>query len=210
MHQLDGITGEMSDDIATRVPLINLRRLTIADIPNLPQIRPTYRTTTILSVERTGEGISTGWQLQEKRLTQPFDKGELYNFDVAAQENIRERLLRPDDTYQRIAEFNGRLIGLLELDLQYWNNTVTLSTLMIDIDFREQGLGRRLWHRSLDFARQAEVRAIMVETQNTNVAACKFYARMGCRLVGINEAFYTNDPQDSEIALFWAYFMPGY
>src|SRR5258706_11734323 len=177
------LSEEMLDDTSTQHPLIIVRPLVSTDIPNLPQIRPTYRTSTILAVERIGEGISTGWQLREHHLLQPFDKGSLYDFNSTAQETVRERLSRPDDTYQRIAEFNGRLIGLLELDIQYWNNTVTLSNLMIDIDFRQQGLGRRLWHRALDFARQCDVRAIMIETQNTNLAACKFYARMGCHLI---------------------------
>jgi ribosomal protein S18 acetylase RimI-like enzyme len=76
---------------------------------------------------------------------------------------------------------------------------------MIDLDYRRQGLGRRLWHRALGFARQAEVRAILIETQNTNVDACRFYAQMGCQLAGLNEIYYTNDGLHREVALFWAY-----
>jgi hypothetical protein len=30
---------------------------------------------------------------------------------------------------------------------------------------------------------------------------------MGCQLVGLNEAFYSNDWQKTEAALFWAYFL---
>ncbi len=184
---------------------ITVRPLTADDIPNLPQIRPTYRSPSILAVERTGDDIEVGWRLVERVLPEPFDKGTLYDFGPHEQDQIRERLSRPDDTYQRVAELGGRLVALLEAEIHYWNNTIWLWNLMIDLDYRRQGLGRRLWRRAVDFAREAEVRAIMLETQNTNVAACRFYARMGCHLVGLNEAYYTNDGAASEVALFWLY-----
>jgi ribosomal protein S18 acetylase RimI-like enzyme len=184
---------------------ITVRPLTADDIANLPQIRPTYRSPSILAVERSGEGVEVGWRLVERTLPEPFDKGPVYDFSAHEQEEIRERLSRPEDTYQRVAEHGGRLVALLEAEIHYWNNTVWLWNLMIDLAYRRQGLGRRLWRRAVDFAREAEVRAIMLETQNTNVAACRFYARMGCHLVGLNEAYYTNDGTASEVALFWLY-----
>lgn len=190
--------------------MINLRPLTPEDIPNLPQIRPTYKSSSILEVERSGTGLEIGWRLVERDLPQPFDKGTLYDFDEIAQAEIRARLERPDDTYQRVAESSGLLVGFLDIELQSWNDTAFLWNLMIDLDYRGQGLGRRLWHRALDFARQSDVRAIMIETQNTNVPACRFYARMGCELIGINEVYYTNDGLATEVALFWAYRLPGY
>jgi ribosomal protein S18 acetylase RimI-like enzyme len=190
--------------------MINLRPLVSDDIPNLPQIRPTYKSSSILEVEKSGSGLEIGWKLVERNLPQPFDKGTLYDFDEIAQAETRARLERPDDTYQRVAESSGQLVGLLDIELQPWNDTAFLWNLMIDLDYRGQGLGRRLWHRALDFARQSDVRAIMIETQNTNVPACKFYARMGCELVGINEAYYPHDGSVTEVALFWAYRLPGY
>jgi ribosomal protein S18 acetylase RimI-like enzyme len=187
--------------------MINLRPIEPDDIPNLPQIRPTYTSPTILGVEKSGNGLEIGWRLVERALSQPFDKGTLYDFDEVAQAEIRARLARPDDIYQRVAvdEATGQLVGLLEVEIQAWNNTALLWNLMIDLAYRGQGLGRRLWHRAVEFAHQSEVRAIMIETQNTNIHACKFYARMGCQLIGINELFYTNDGLNTEVALFWAF-----
>lgn len=188
--------------------MINLRPLTPEDIPNLSQIRPTYKSNTILTLERGGDGIEIGWQLVERTLAKPFDKGPLYDFNESAQDEIRERLSRPDDTYQRVADYEGRLVGIADAEIQQWNNTIFLWNLMIDLNYRGQGLGRRLWHRVVEFARDSEVRAITAETQNTNVPACRFYLRMGCKLTGFNEALYANDGANREIALFWMYFMP--
>ena len=186
---------------------ITLRPLEAADMPNLGQIRATYKTPVILAVERSGTGLTVGWRLVEQTLPQPFDKGTLYDFDEHEQAAILQRLARPEETYQRVAELSGRLIGLVEVELQAWNDTAFLRNLRVDLDYRSRGIGRRLWHRAVDFARRADVRALMIETQNTNIAACNFYARMGCKLVGINDALYTNNGYETEIALFWAYFL---
>jgi ribosomal protein S18 acetylase RimI-like enzyme len=185
--------------------VIELRPLTVDDLPNLPQIRPTYKTETTYVLEKTGAGCEVGWRLIERE--RPFDKGALYDFGPEQQAQIGARLARPDGAYQCVAVSDGRLVGLLDVEIQPWNNTALLWNLMIDLDYRRQGLGRRLWHRALNFARQAEARAIMIETQNTNVAACKFYAEMGCQLIGLNEVLYTNNGQESEVALFWAYLL---
>ena len=189
------------------VPTIEIRALMDADIPQLTAIRPTYKSNSILAVEQHGEGVTRGWQLIERQLPQPFDKGTLYDFDEDSQAEIRERLTRPDDSYQRVADFEGLLVGFLDAEIHYWNNTLFVWNLMVDLDYRQNGIGRRLWHRARDFAKQAGVRAIMIETQNTNVAACRFYERMGCRLVGLNEALYDNDGEMPEIALYWAYLL---
>ena len=193
------------------VPTIEIRALTEVDIPQLPTIRPTYKSTSVLAVEHSGEGITQGWQLIERPLPQPFDKGSLYDFGADNQEEIRERMQRSEDTYQRVADYEGLLVGFLDVEIHYWNNTLFVWNLMVDLDYRQNGIGRRLWHRARDFAKQAGVRAIMVETQNTNVAACRFYERMGCKLAGLNEALYDNADADTgdaaEVALYWAYLL---
>jgi streptothricin acetyltransferase len=189
------------------VPTIEIRPLTEADIPALARLRPTFKATSLLNVQRTGTGLEGGWTLTEQALPTPFDRGHLYNFTEDAQAELRERWLRPDETYQRVADYEGLLVGIVDLELHHWNNTAFLWTLMIDVEYRRNGLGRRLWHRARDFAKQAGVRAIMIETQNTNVNACRFYERMGCQLVGLNEALYADSGAVPETALFWAYLL---
>jgi ribosomal protein S18 acetylase RimI-like enzyme len=191
------------------VPSIELRPLTDADVPRLTHIRPTYKSATILEVQRFGEGLAQGWQLAERTLPQPFDKGTMYDFDAERQADIRERLSRPDETYLRVADYEGLLVGVVDVELQAWNDTAYVWNLMVDVNYRRNGIGRRLWHRARDFAKQSGVRALLIETQNTNIPACRFYERMGCRLVGLHETMYANrsaaDAEGMEFALFWSY-----
>lgn len=42
---------------------------------------------------------------------------------------------------------------------------------------------------------------LKIETQNTNVAACKFYERQGCELRNINRAAYPDLP--NEVQMLW-------
>ena len=44
---------------------------------------------------------------------------------------------------------------------------------------------------------------LMIETQNVNVAACKFYARQGCYLGAFERYAYTDYPD--EVELTWYY-----
>jgi streptothricin acetyltransferase len=49
----------------------------------------------------------------------------------------------------------------------------------------------------------------MLETQNTNVAACLFYRRCGFELGGFDRFLYhAIHPDSDEIALYWYMFFP--
>jgi ribosomal protein S18 acetylase RimI-like enzyme len=153
-----------------------------------------------------GEGLAHNWQLRERVLPAPFEKGALYDFTEEAQAEIGERLAEGEAACEWVAVAGERLVGLLDAEHHRWNNTVFLWNLMLDLDYRRQGIGRRLWAVLLDYGRAISARGIMIETQNTNVAACAFYAAAGCRLVGINEAYYITPPgAQPEVALFWFY-----
>ncbi len=182
-----------------------IRRMTEDDIPRLTEIRPSFVSDTVLTVERSGNGVEVGWRLVERRLVVPFDKGHDYDFDLTERENIRERFRRGDGLYL-VAERPDRLVGILDMLPQEWNSTVFIWNLMLDRDVRGQGLGRDLFERGANWARRAGYRALVLETQTNNVPACRFYARMGCRLEGIRDAYYTNaDIERGEVAIFWVY-----
>ena len=56
--------------------------------------------------------------------------------------------------------------------------------------FRGQGLGRALFDSAKRWAKEHGCHELRVETQDTNVDACMFYRRMGCRLHSIKENAY--------------------
>lgn len=76
-----------------------------------------------------------------------------------------------------------------------------LWDLRVSPDHRNKGLGHRLFTHALAWSRERLCRRLKVETQNINVPACRFYARQGCELGGINR--YAYDKTLNEIQLLW-------
>lgn len=76
-----------------------------------------------------------------------------------------------------------------------------LWDLRVHPDYRGQGVGKRLFRAALAWASERQCRQLMVETQNINVPACRFYASQGCELGAINRYAY-GDALD-EVQLFW-------
>ena len=66
---------------------------------------------------------------------------------------------------------------------------------------RGSGIGSRLFRAAEDWARARRCVRLDVETQNINVAACRFYARMGCELRTIDRFAYPDLPD--EVELLW-------
>ena len=64
--------------------------------------------------------------------------------------------------------------------------------------FRGQGIGRRLFGAATAWAMAQGCRELKVETQNINVAACRFYAAMGCRLRSVQEEAYDQLPGEAQ------------
>jgi GNAT superfamily N-acetyltransferase len=66
---------------------------------------------------------------------------------------------------------------------------------------RRHGVGAALFRAAEGWARRRGCRQIVVETQNVNVPACRFYARQGCRLGALHRFAYPDLPD--EVQLLW-------
>lgn len=78
---------------------------------------------------------------------------------------------------------------------------VCLWDLRVHPDCRSEGVGHQLFIRVVAWARERRCTRLKVETQNINVPACRFYARQGCELRGINR--YAYGEALDEIELLW-------
>ena len=76
-----------------------------------------------------------------------------------------------------------------------------LWDLRVHPNYRNIGVGRNLFSYAVNWARERQCRRLKVETQNVNVPACRFYARQGCELRGINR--YAYDEMLDETQLLW-------
>jgi GNAT superfamily N-acetyltransferase len=100
-----------------------------------------------------------------------------------------------------VLAFGTKAVELLE------NRTdlAVLWDLRVHPDHRHRGVGQAIFRAAVSWARARGCRQIKAETQNINVAACRFYAREGCILGAINRLAYPEFP--SEVQLIWYKFI---
>lgn len=67
--------------------------------------------------------------------------------------------------------------------------------------WRGRGVGRALFWHAVQWAKGRGYRQMKIETQNVNVPACRFYARMGCELGSIHRFGYAGIPDVSQEAM---------
>lgn len=64
---------------------------------------------------------------------------------------------------------------------------------------RSSGIGSLLFRAVKAWARDRNCRALKAETQSTNVPACRFYTRMGCKLAAIDRFAYADLPDEAQL-----------
>jgi len=109
-----------------------------------------------------------------------------------------------------LAYTDGQIAGQIILR-KSWNNYAHIEDIAVDVRFRRIGIGRALILRAKKWAQDRGLPGIMLETQDNNVGACKFYEGCGFRLSGFDTYLYKGlNRSTDEIALYWyLVFDPG-
>ena len=93
-----------------------------------------------------------------------------------------------------------KLIGAIEIYAEEWNNSLRVTELWVDENFRKRGLGRSLMNIAKDYAKKHNFRMVILETQSCNTNAIGFYLHEGFTLAGVLPFNYTNtDIQRKEV-----------
>ncbi len=181
-----------------------VRPLIPSDIPRLAEIDAEFESSHYLAVEKITEGLSVAWRLTEQPLDPPFASSD-YGLDERQRQEVAARLSAADGLYL-VVEREKRLLALLDVERERWRDTAMVWNILIDRRHRRQGLGAELMHRAVAWGRKNRLRALTLETQTNNHAACRFYQKFGFRLCGIDDHFYSNDDIGvKEVAIFWWY-----
>ncbi len=103
-----------------------------------------------------------------------------------------------------VGAYDGaRLVGLALAEPRFREKSVFVWELGVAASHRRRGIGTRLLAAVERRARSEGFRAVICETQTTNVPAIDFYRRAGFRTEGVDVSEYSNqDLRTGEIALF--------
>lgn len=98
---------------------------------------------------------------------------------------------------------NGEMVGIVIAEPRQWNNSLWVWEFHVVPSHQGKGIGRRLMDILYEAARQAGLRVLICETQNTNIPAISIYRKLGFEIDGIDLSYYTNDDLESgEVAIF--------
>jgi len=186
----------------TQTTALLLREEPISELSHYLTVPSVFEANTVFDVcEGTG-----GVELREREITQPYRK------DYDALENPMEWPARFDvSNWTLIGAFNagervGGAVGAFDsrgLDmLEGRDDLVVLWDIRVSPSVRRLGVGSALFRSLEAWARARSCRELKVETQNTNVAACRFYEHQGCHLKRVNRNAYSSLP--GEVQLIWS------
>ena len=147
-----------------------------------------------------------GWRLTEERARPPYVK----DYDEGGERPLRW-LKRWDLANWAVlaAMRNGSRLGGAVVAwntpgvdmLEGRDDLAVLWDLRVHPDHRREGVGSRLFQHAAAWARAKGCRQLKIETQNSNVRACKFYAKQGCYLGAVHPGAYPEFPD--EVQLLW-------
>lgn len=166
----------------------------------------------ILRIAPLGSGLE-GLHMVEEQVDPPFQKDyDRMGGDTGPASWVEE--IGPDRLSLYLAEEAGRPAGGIALMLDttgfFIHEGRRELALLWDIrvlpELRSRGIGRQLFQFAASMARDHGCRQLKIETQNTNVAACRFYAAMGCTLGAIHRFAYAGVPQAAQEAMLLWYF----
>lgn len=102
-----------------------------------------------------------------------------------------------------LAYADGQVVGQIEVR-KHWNAYAWIDDFFVDVHFRRHGVGGALMQKAVDWTKARNLPGIMLETQDVNVPACRFYENFGFRLYGFDTHLYKGfNPDTDEIALYW-------
>ncbi|MGH2543364.1 MAG: GNAT family N-acetyltransferase [Ardenticatenaceae bacterium] len=188
---------------------VKIEEVGVESLQRYAEIPIAFDVESVLRVELVNDGLG-GILLEEERVHPPYRK------DYDALDGGPAKWPDRFDISNwgiLLAMQEGQAVGgaAVAADIPMGMNMVEASpdrAVLYDIrvrpEHRGSGIGGYLFQEAVDWARSRGCRLLKVETQNTNVSACRFYASQGCKLGAINRHAYASSPATKDdVMLLW-------
>jgi GNAT superfamily N-acetyltransferase len=176
--------------------------MTTQDLERLVEIDGTVESSRYLHLDRNGEGLQVAWKLEERPLRQ-----KLIDPNAMTDETrfvLKQILLGAEEGLALSVEHEGQLVGLAAAVVDPPSKTLRIADVRIDFDHRREGLGSALLYRTIQEARDRELRAVMARTKTNNVPAAQFLKKAAFEIAGLDAQMDSNhDLVKEAVTLFW-------
>lgn len=168
--------------------MIEIRPLAKFDAARFRQVASGYITNEIYRVKYQEDETQTVFNLTLEPLHEP----KVFQFPYSEDEldHYEQMVTGP---FCLGAFDQDLLVAVALAEPQEWNKTLWVWEFHVAGTHRGKGIGRSLMEQLAAPAKNAGLRALICETQNTNVPAIRFYRAVGYRLEGVDVSYYTNE-----------------
>jgi len=181
---------------------MELRLAQSADCDRLRGIDATIHSTSYLHVQRTGQGLSVGWTVEERPLRSPLTERNLLNDE--ADFAFRQVVRGAEEGIALVCEHQGQIVGAAVAVVAPEVQALRILDVRVDSDYRRQGLATALLYRCIQEAKERRLRAVMARTLTNNAPASHLLSRAGFELAGLDSHLFSNhDLVKEAVALFW-------
>jgi ribosomal protein S18 acetylase RimI-like enzyme len=179
--------------------MIAIRPLTQLDPADLARLMTGYTSPARYRVDKAESAERFTLALELEPLTQPYVK----RWDPPDAETLARYQALPALGCCYGAYEGVLCVGLALAEPIPWNRTLWVWELHVAASHHRQGIGRRLVAALAEAARIVGQRAVVCETQSTNVPAIRFYRAVGFAIEGVDVSYYSNaDWPEGEVAVF--------
>jgi GNAT superfamily N-acetyltransferase len=185
---------------------VEIREEAISALPEHGSVPTAFEVDRVLDLEARENGLG-GFALHERVMDTPWRK----DYDAIDGEGPAAWAREFDVTNWGllVARADGRRVGGVVIAfasegvhmLEGRRDLAVIWDIRVAPDARAKGVGTRLFQAAESWARARGCTWLKVETQNINVAACRFYQRRGCVLGAIHRFAYPDLP--AEVMLLW-------
>ncbi|MDK9698773.1 MAG: GNAT family N-acetyltransferase [bacterium] len=185
---------------------IELREESLSQLSDYAKLSIRFTVASVLTLHQTDDQLS-GFPLTETGIENPYEK----DYDAIPGNHPTEWVKRFDVSqwgmicaYHEQNRIGGAIIAHNTKSVHMLEERAELAVLWdlrVAGAWRGNGVGKRLFDAAEAWAKQRDCHWLKIETQNNNVAACRFYARCGCVLGAIHRFAYPEYPE--EIQLLW-------
>ena len=186
--------------------MITYRQASLSDMEEYGKIPMNFQCESIYAIKRISNGL--GGVLFEETPVEPYFR-DLSHYDPP------ETWKRFDTThwaffmaYDGKLPIGGSAVAAKTKEVNMLSGREDISLLWdirVDNRCKGQGVGTELFRLAADWSRGNGYKQMKIETQNNNVAACRFYHKQGACLAAFDEFAYFHDPdaKKHEFIMMW-------
>ena len=131
------------------------------------------------------EFIENEWKIKEELLD------NTYEYEYPIEEDDYNDFINNYDKNIFLYYWKNECVGQI-IFKKYWNENTYIQDFAVNRNYRNKGIGSLLMDKVVEWTKNRNLKGIMLETQDVNIAACRFYQKYGFILGGVDIMLYSN------------------